>query len=211
MFASSGEQRGGHKRTWGADGEGVTLSCEWRKTTKPEESYKQIMVKYYTTIFGISCMYLVYGFLLTWHHLCSSDCCSDQICILWRCVPFEAENWSVNDTQMLLWGNVQSLIISFSNWTVILKKTTTKTFVLFSLIIKLRNRKLDFTLITCLWLFWELAVGSVSRESSGCSVRVRIWGGAFISRRSNGGTDWIRSKSLGRENWGSPTSPGEDL
>ena len=26
MFASSGEQRGGHKRTGGAEGEGVTLA-----------------------------------------------------------------------------------------------------------------------------------------------------------------------------------------
>lgn len=55
----------------------------------------------------------------------------------------------------------------------------------------------------------ELTVWSVSRESRGCSVRVRTRGGAFMFRRSAGGMDWIRSKSLGHANRGSSSSPTE--
>lgn len=53
----------------------------------------------------------------------------------------------------------------------------------------------------------EEPLGSVSGESSGCSVRVRTLGGAFMFRRSTGGTDWIRSKSLGWAKLRSPSSP----
>lgn len=67
------------------------------------------------------------------------------------------------------------------------------------------------TLTAWLGLLCEEAVWSVSRESSGCSVRVRTRGGAFMFRRSMGGTDWIRSKSRGWENRGSPSSPVEGV
>lgn len=71
------------------------------------------------------------------------------------------------------------------------------------------NRRCSLSLTAWLGLLCEEA-GSVSRESSGCSVRVRTRGGAFMFSRSAGGTDWIRSKSLGRGNRGSPSLPVDE-
>lgn len=50
------------------------------------------------------------------------------------------------------------------------------------------------------------ALRSISKKSKGRSLRVRTLGGVFNDRVSSG-VDWIRSRSMGLENWESSLSP----